>query len=105
MLVGNILGGIIGFMLMPVLHGLTHSSYNRIGIESICDEMFGKVRLEDALTKEILIIAYEYNTHEPRIFSKFSAKTDPKNYEVSMANASEASSAAPFYFDPKVIGD
>mgnify|MGYP001003500895 CR=1 FL=1 len=51
------------------------------------------------------IIAYEYNTHEPRIFSKFSAEDKPNFYSVGISNASQASSAAPIYFDPKVIGD
>jgi patatin-like phospholipase/acyl hydrolase len=105
MLVGGILGAFLGWVLMPQFFKLTKSSYDRSGIESICEEMFGKVRIQDALTKEVNIIAYEYNSHQPRVFSKFSAHYSSGNYSVGLANASEASSAAPIYFDPKVIGD
>jgi len=73
MIVGFFLIGIAGFFLTPSLYNLSNSSYDRSGIESICDELFGTVKIEDALTKEVVIIAYEYNTHEPRVFSKFSA--------------------------------
>lgn len=97
--------GILGWILMPKLFQLTKSNYDRSGIESICQEMFGDVYIKDALTKEVNIIAYEYNTHQPRIFSKFTVQTNPENFAVGISNASQASSAAPIYFDPKVIGE
>ncbi|CDW88051.1 patatin [Stylonychia lemnae] len=97
--------GGIGYILMPKMHALTHSNYDRRGIEGLVTKLFGYVPIQDALTPEVCIIAYEYNTHEPRIFSKFTAKTNPETFNVSIGNASEASSAAPLYFDPKVIGD
>ena len=97
--------GALGFVLMPKLHNLSHSSYNRKGIEGIVEKLFGYVPIADALTKEVCIIAYEYNTHQPRVFSKFSASKLPSVFDVGLGNASEASSSAPVYFDPKVIGD
>jgi hypothetical protein len=63
MLVGGIIGGIIGWLLMPVFYSLTKSSYDRSGIESICEEMFGNVKIEDAITNEVNIVSYEYNSH------------------------------------------
>jgi hypothetical protein len=105
MLIGTILFTILGYYAMPILFRLTKSNYDRSGIESICEDMFGEVKVTDALTKEVNIIAYEYNSHEPRIFSKKTAKLNSAIYDVSIADASEASSAAPIYFDPKVIGD
>ena len=104
MLIGFILMGIVGWLLMPVLFSLTHSAYDRKGVESICDRMFKDVRLLDSLTEEVVIVSYEYNSHQPRIFSKFTARADPETYDVPIAEAAEASSAAPTYFDPKVIG-
>jgi hypothetical protein len=35
--------------------------------------MFGDVKVADALTPEVNIVAYEYNNHTPRIFSKYAA--------------------------------
>lgn len=105
MLVGGVIGFIVGWLLVPLIFSLTKSSYDRSGIESICNEMFGNVKIQDALTKEVNIIAYEYNTHQPRIFSKFTAQSFPTNFSVGLSNASQASSAAPIYFDPKVIGE
>ena len=63
MLVGGVLGFIVGWVMLPLIFSLTKSSYDRSGIESICKEMFGSVKIKDALTKEVNIIAYEYNTH------------------------------------------
>lgn len=43
LIVGFVVVGILGFFAMPKLNGLRHSSYDRAGIESICDELFGNV--------------------------------------------------------------
>ena len=49
--------------------------YDRKGIESIADAKFGNTSLvTDALTEEVLIVSYDYNSHEPRLFSKYFAK-------------------------------
>lgn len=85
--------------------------YDRQGIEKIADWKFGDVRfsnetyLHDALTEEVVIVSYDYNSHQPRIFSKFASHRNNGTYNVSITDASEASSAAPIYFDPKVIGN
>jgi patatin-like phospholipase/acyl hydrolase len=104
MLVGIAIFGVAGFFLMPRIFKFTKSSYDRKGIEGICDEMFGTVNIDEALTSEVMIVSFEYNTHQPRLFTKWSAKANPEIYNVSLAEASEASSAAPGYFDPKVLG-
>ena len=90
---------------MPILHKITHSLYNREGIQEITLEMFGYIPLTDALTEEVMIVSYDYNNHEPHIFSKFTALNYGEDYDVLIKDAAEASSAAPFYFDPKVIRD
>jgi hypothetical protein len=104
MLIGTALFAGLGFYLMPKLYALTHSSYDRKGIESICERMFGNVNIDDALTDEVMIVSFEYNSHTPRLFTKWFAKQDNATFNVSLAQASEASSAAPMYFDPKTIG-
>ena len=77
MLIGGIIMAFLGWVLMPKFFSLTKSSYDRRGIESICNEMFGNIRIQDALTKEVNIVAYEYNSHQPRVFSKFSSHALP----------------------------
>ncbi len=102
--IGLLLGAIAGYFLMPSMLAVTKSSYDRSGIDSICKDMMGEVKVTDALTEEVAIIAYDYNAQEPRVFSKFTARQSEKLYDVSIAEASQASAAAPVYFDPKIIG-
>lgn len=87
MLFGGIIFCILGWFLMPMMFRLTKSNYDRTGIESICEEMFGNVKIRDAITNEVNIIAYEYNSHQPRIFSKFASHANPSNFSVGISNA------------------
>lgn len=45
MIIGGVIMGIIGWLAMPLFFALTKSSYDRKGIESICEEMFGTVKI------------------------------------------------------------
>ena len=65
--------GILAFFIVPLLYKLTTSLYNRKGIESITKEKFGTVPISNIITDEILIVSYDYNNQEPRLFSKYSA--------------------------------
>ena len=85
MLIGVTLFAVLGFLIMPTLYAMTHSSYDRKGIESICERMFGNVNIDDALTSEVMIVSFEYNTHTPRLFTKWFAKQDPATFNVSLA--------------------
>jgi len=55
------------------------------------------------MTDEVLIVAYDYNSQQPRFFSKFYSNLEPPIYNVTVGNATGASSAAPTFFDPKFI--
>lgn len=90
---------------MPILHRLKHSGYSRTGIDTITTEMFGTAKITDSLTTEVMIISYDYASHEPRLFTKFSAENYDRLYDIMLKDAAQASSAAPVYFDPKIIGD
>ena len=90
---------------MPTIQGALSSSYDRKGIEKIISQKFGNTNLTDGLTKEIMYTSYDYISHEPRLFTKYAAKLDPENYDVTLAQAAAASAAAPNYFDPKEIGN
>ena len=51
--------------------------YDRKGIESIADWKFGdkqfnnETYLHDSLTEEVMFVSYDYNSHTPRLFSKY----------------------------------
>ncbi len=58
--------------------------------------------MKDALTDDLFLIAYSYNSGIPRFYTKVGA-TDPKyekDYDVKMDFAAAATSATPYYFDP-----
>ena len=63
MIFGTVIFCLIGFFLVPKIYQITKSSYDRKGIESICQRMFGNVNINDALTSEVMIVSFEYNTH------------------------------------------
>jgi len=50
---------------------------------------------------ELTLVSYEYITQTARIYSKWSYEQDPNVYNISYVDATGATSAAPFYFDPK----
>jgi len=37
-------------------------------------DMLGGYKIKDALTKELLIVAYDYNGQQPRFYSKWFSK-------------------------------
>lgn len=65
-------------------------------------EKLGNYKISEVLSDEILITAYDYNSQEPRFYSKFYAHTEPKIYDIIVGDATGASSAAPTFFNPKV---
>lgn len=76
--------------------------YDRKGLEKILEGYLGGVKFGETATDEVMIVAYDYNSQEPRFFSKYMAKKDPFIYDVTLDDATGASSAAPTFFDPKV---
>jgi len=65
------------------------------------ERLLGKYHVSEALSDEVMIVAYDYNSQEPRFFSKFFSDKDPNIYDVTFGNATGASSAAPTFFDAK----
>jgi patatin-like phospholipase/acyl hydrolase len=48
------------------------------------------------------VVTYDYNSQQPRLYSKYFLNNNSKIYNVTLANATSSSSAAPTYFKPKV---
>lgn len=87
---------------MPnLVYKATYSVYNRAPADKLFKEYFGDLSIKDALTKDVMIVAYSYNEQEPRFYSKFFAETNPLIYDVSMELAVGASCSTPGYFYPK----
>mmetsp|Transcript_4126 Transcript_4126/g.6982 ORF Transcript_4126/g.6982 Transcript_4126/m.6982 type:complete len:291 (-) Transcript_4126:43-915(-) len=96
------MGLILGVQLPALVNKVNNSLYSRDQLDNIMKTLLGEHRLEDVLTDEILIVAYDYNSQEPRFFSKYFSHEDPAIYDMPVGNATGASSAAPTFFDPKV---
>jgi patatin-like phospholipase/acyl hydrolase len=96
---------ILGYIILPYFTDINHASYNRAGIESICAAKFGDTMLEDVLPSELFIVSFEYSNHTPVFFTKYLAQEFGGVYNQSVSNATQASSAAPVYFDPKIINN
>ena len=87
-----------GFKVFDALKGLTNERYSAHGIDTALDEVFGQVKLSEALI-EVLITAFEVESGEPHFFLRSEARKDPKNDHL-MSFAARATSAAPTYFEP-----
>lgn len=99
--VGLTLGMVLGTVVPAGFKALNSSLYKRDSLEQIMDDYLGQNNFNTLLTDDLLVVAYDYNSQEPRFYSKFFAETDPPIYDVPVGNATGASSAAPLYFEPK----
>ncbi len=60
--VGIVLGIVLGIFLPMAFNALNSSLYKRVNLEQIMDDYLGAYHLEQALTDELLIVAYDYNS-------------------------------------------
>jgi len=67
------------------------------------NKLLGEYGFNDILTQELLVVAYEYNSQEPRFYSKYFRHQDPGIYDVPIGNATASSSAAPTFFNPHKV--
>ena len=98
---GIVLGTALGFGIPKLTNLLSNSLYQRDKLDDIMSEYLGHGKFDQLLTNETVIFAYEYNSQEPRFYSKYFEKWNPASYDLPVGNATGASSAAPAYFDPK----
>lgn len=84
---------------------MTNSLYDRTQMETLMETLIGERNISESLFDEMLLVAYEYNSQQPRFYSKFFSKIDKGIYDVKMSLATGGSSAAPIYFEPQKIFD
>lgn len=99
--VGALVGIILGVKIPVLIHKLLNAKYSRKSLDKIMEVLVGKYRIDETLSDELLIVAYDYNSQEPRFFSKYFSSVEPNIYNLTVGNATGASSAAPTFFDPK----
>ena len=78
--------------------------YESAGLETVLHDVFGEATIRDALTN-VLITSYDTERMEPFFFKK---RPRRKSWEADlnfyMRDAARASSAAPTYFEPALVG-
>ena len=74
--------------------------YTRENLDSIVERLLGGRNFNDIITDEALVLTYEYNYQEPRLYTKYFSEEFPVIYDIPIHNATGASAAAPTYFDP-----
>lgn len=57
-----IIGLCAGYWIPNYSYKLANGLYSREGLDTLMNDTYGDKNVEDALTDEILIVAYEYNS-------------------------------------------
>ena len=100
---------LLGLALSPLAVILANvfgfSLYSRAGLDSMLNIYFGNLGFNDILTNELLVNSYDFNSKQPRFFSKYFMQHDKGNYDVLLRTAVGGSSSAPGYFDPEEISN
>lgn len=103
--IGIVIGLIFGSYMPNKIIKMLNGNYNRASLDNYLLNIYGDAHFPDVRTDELVILAYDYNGQEPRIFSKTFLEADPSIYDVSLNIAVGASAAAPIFFDPKQYSD
>jgi patatin-like phospholipase/acyl hydrolase len=98
-----IIGGFIGYSAPYIANFLSVAMYDRSSLDAIMHEFLAGIYLPDAITDDVMLVAYDYNSQQPRFYSKYFYAEDSLIYGVEVYEATGASSAAPTYFDPKFL--
>jgi hypothetical protein len=104
-MVGVLIGCSLGLGVPQIYQVLSNSLYDRAAIEGLMKELIGQKNISAAMQDELLIVAYDYNSKQPRFYSKHFASLDEGIYDVQMSKATGGSSAAPVYFEPQHVVD
>lgn len=84
-----------------VLGNLFGATYDRHKLDKLMKDRLSAAKFDNILTDEILIVSYDYNSQQPRFYSKFYKNWYPYIYDVTLDIATASSSAAPTYFKPR----
>ena len=105
MFAGIAISGLLGFIVPKLMTMLSNAKYYRTALDDIAAEYYGDMKIAEMLGDEVLIVAYDYNSRQPRFFSKWFDSMDEGIYDTYTRVAVGASAAAPTYFDPMAYDD
>lgn len=103
--IGVLIGCLLGLGVPKIYTVLSSSLYDRSSIENLMAELIGGRHVKEAMMDEVMLVAYEYNSQQPRFYSKYYADINPGVYDVLYSKACGGSSAAPLYFEPQQVID
>jgi patatin-like phospholipase/acyl hydrolase len=86
-----------------ILQGAFEEKYSAVAIEEVLDRYFGEARVSDALTK-VTVTSYDIELRRPFFFKSWDVAPGDQTGDYSMKDAARATSAAPTYFEPALIG-
>jgi predicted acylesterase/phospholipase RssA len=81
------------------LAGLADPRYSPRELEDLLQDRFGATKLSEALT-EVVVPTYDLSRPGPFFFKRSYARDEDHSWDIDMAKAARATSAAPTYFDP-----
>ena len=84
---------------VSTIGGLTEEKYPADGVESVLAEYFGDAPLSEALT-HVMVTSYDIQNRVPFFLKSWRADRNA----VEMKDAARATSAAPTYFEPALVG-
>jgi len=87
--------------LPSFFNNLLGATYDRHKLDLLMKDRLSAAKFDNILTDEILIVSYDYNSQQPRFYSKFYKNWYPYIYDVTLDIATASSSAAPTYFKPR----
>jgi len=97
---GITLGTLIAYYATNFISYAQHAKYDRRGLENQMMLRFGNKTFNDIVIDELIINAYEYNSNQPRFYSKYFRDVKKGTHDVLLREAMGGSAAAPMFFDP-----
>ena len=97
------LGLIVGFGGAKGIAVLFGGLYSRSGMDRITNLYAENLKMKDLVPSEVLIVALDYNSMEPRFYSKYFDRIAPGTYNQSAAQAIASSASPPIVFTPNML--
>merc|ERR1719329_162527 len=100
---GVFLGLVLSYPTVNIVSTLSSALYDRRGLDGQLEKRFSDRTFNDLAVDELLISAYDFNSQQPRFYSKYFLHHNTGNYDVKLREAMGGSGAAPIYFDPQTL--
>jgi len=81
-IIGVILGVVLAPLTLKVWNFAGYSIYDRSGLDAVTKEKLGPYGWNNIIVDDLIITAYEYNSKQPRFYSKYFNRLDPGFYDL-----------------------